>query len=219
MVRSGSFIEVVSMGLFSDVSFVLALERSGPKPDYHAIIRLAAIAVDTLDWSVKDQVDYKIKFVLDRADDSHLTRTSYDETLWDREGVTPQTAANEFSAWCNRHSNRKRQANGSGKEFAVWRMIGWDVGKDQFWLSKWYERLGVKFSPIANGDELNVRDRVRWYFVENPALTAPQRFDLESVANYFHLAKGYEDEENYFWDARNIAELTLRIGRTVAGAE
>lgn len=197
----------------NDVTFFIGIERSGKDANRHAIIRVSAIAVNTINWSQKDVFDSQVAFKVENADPDWLREnTSYTEIEW-TSARRPAEVANDLTRWFDALTTRSRIGK-NGSSYSVWRLAGWNAANDSFWLDKWLERLGIRFRAIESFAELSVRDRVRWYFAENPHLTPPDVLSLESAANYFHC------RTDKFWswsDARNVSAASLEVIQKIMG--
>lgn len=121
------------------------LETSGLDPEKHAIIQLAAVAVDE-SGVVVDQFEVKVKFRRDNADPEALNMNSFDADVWLKEAINPKAAAKQFDAFCKKYATVAKKAK-SGNLYYVAQLAGHNAATfDKPFLDNWYKRLDIWLS-------------------------------------------------------------------------
>lgn len=197
--------------MFDAVVFFVGIETGSKKHETGAIINIAVNAVNMSTIQIVDSWDSRIRFLVDRADRSWLeSQTSYDEHTWEY-AIPPNEAATELSKFLNSASTRRKKS-AKGNEYQTWPMCSWDVAKDNMWLSKWYERLGVKFAPF-DFYSLSLRHRLPWYFIENPSTDQQDLKTLEDAADYFKIKR-----PSGVLDAVGKASVAFSVAQEIFGS-
>lgn len=143
------------------------LETSGLDPKVHAIIQIAAMAVDISNgWQVLEEFERKVLFQVANASPEALEINSYDQETWEREAIHPRQAVGEFSAFLKRHATVAKISK-RGSAYSVAQLAAHHAQFDAEFLQTWYKRLD-EFLP-AN------------YFVMDTLQMALQRQVLDGV--------------------------------------
>ena len=138
------------------------LETSGMDPARHAIIQIAAIAVELEDLSEISEFECKVKFRLENASEDALKVNSYDPEVWDREAIVPSEACQRFTEFLDPFRD-VRGISKRGKEYFTVQTIAYNARFDIEFLQGWYKRLGV-FCP-ANWRAMCTMQLALWSFV------------------------------------------------------
>lgn len=83
------------------------LETGGFDPDKHAIIQIAAIAVDANSLVELETFERKLMFPKSAATEEALKVNSYDPYVWEREAISPDVAVVELTDFLKSHATRQ----------------------------------------------------------------------------------------------------------------
>lgn len=123
------------------------LETGGFDPAQHAIIQIAAIAVDADSFDEVGTFEKKLKFPAEASTQEALEVNSFDPDVWDRHAVGVDEAEQVFSAFLREHATKKCISR-AGKPY--WVSLGCAHNGSSFdgpFLKAWYGRRG-KFMPM-----------------------------------------------------------------------
>jgi len=181
------------------------IETSGLNRFKHAIIQIGAVAVDH-NLEAIDAFDRRIKFKEENADPAALIINGYDRDLWDKEGVKPKDAANDFAKFLREYADVDLVSK-RGKPYTVAQLAGHNADRfDGPFLQEWYKRLD-QFLP-ASYRLLCTYQRAMWYFLERQ-ITAPADFKLTTLCEYFDIP--LDNAHDALHDVRATLELYRRL--------
>lgn len=185
---------------------VFDCETSGLDPQKHAIIQIAAVAVDE-QFRELEAFERKILFLVENAEPEALKLNSYDAAIWEREALAPARVAAEFASFLGRHATVELISKRSGRPYQVARLAGHNAASfDGEFLKAWYRRLGA-FLPA----EYLIRDTLQlalWRF--HGAVEKPASFKLADLCAYFGIELG-ADAHDALADVRATAQLAARL--------
>lgn len=182
---------------------IFDLETSGLQMDKHAIIQIAALAVDFRTLVVLDEYERKVQFQLAQADLEALEKNCFDKEIWRKEAVPPLQVCEEFSGFLRSHAALEMTSKRTGKPYRVAELCGHNSDRfDMPFLMTWFKRLG-KFMP-AYPAALDTCQLSRWHFKHHPVATPPSDFRLETLCRYFGIEGEWHDARD---DARGVLEL------------
>jgi DNA polymerase III epsilon subunit-like protein len=168
------------------------LETAGLDPKRHAIIQLAAVAVDeTLE--VVEAFEAKVRFNERRANKNSLRKNHYHPGVWAKEAQEEKRVARGFADFLRRHTSVS-MTSAKGDAYFVAQLVAHNSAFDGSFLQAWYERTGV-FLP-ARRQVLCTMQRAMWWFSEHPDLVPPKDYKLATLCHYFgvpfHAASAHE---------------------------
>lgn len=170
----------------------LDLETAGLNPKRHAIIQIAAIAVDAKLQPI-EAFEAKIRFDLWRANKTSLRKNHYRKSVWAREAQEEKTVAHEFAEFLRRHATVTKVSS-RGDDYRVSQLVAHNAAFDAAFFQALYTRLGI-YLP-ASRHVLCTMQRSIWYFAESPHLPPPRDFKLATLCQYFgvpfHAAAAHE---------------------------
>lgn len=168
------------------------LETAGLNPDRHAIIQIAAIAVDTLLAPI-EAFEAKIRFDDRTASKKSLRKNHFHRGVWANEALDEKVAAREFAEFLRRHASIP-QTSSKGEAYFVSQLVAHNAVFDGPFLQAWCDRLGV-FLP-ARRLILCTMQRAMWHFAESPSLVPPKDYKLATLCQHFgvsfHAAAAHE---------------------------
>lgn len=153
------------------------LETGGFDEHKHAIIQIAALAVEMADLSIVEEFECKINFKPENATHDALSVNCYDADVWKREAVGPFDACKQFSEFLKRFANVEMISK-AGKPYHVAQLAAYNAEFDARFLQAWYKRLD-QFMP-ASFRAMCVLQRALWHFQEQ-LLPPPKSFKLFDV--------------------------------------
>lgn len=171
-----------------DKIVVFDLETGGKDPERHAVIQIAAVAVDRRDdWAIVDSFEQKVCFRPENAQTEALEVNSYDDAVWKAEAQPPSLVADLFAAFLKEHATSRRIGKTSGKPYVTTLLCGHNAVKfDIPFILKWYKRLGKEGAFFACWWEcLDTIRLAHWVFSERD--DAPENYQLATLADYFGL--------------------------------
>ncbi len=123
------------------------LETSGLDKERHAIIQLAAAAVDNK-FAVIDTFHKHIKFKVSAADPKALLMNAYEESTWAELAESPRLVANDLLHFLNLHATNERKSK-NGRMYKTCTVAGHNIDSfDVPFLRHWFKRLGHDWTPI-----------------------------------------------------------------------
>ena len=168
------------------------LETAGLNPDRHAIIQIAAIAVDE-SLSPIEAFEAKILFDERKANQNSLRKNHFHRGVWAKEAQREEAAAKGFSDFLRRHASVP-QTSSKGEEYFVSQLVAHNSSFDGPFLQAWFDRLKI-FLP-ARRQVLCTMQRTLWHFSENTHLVPPKDYKLATLCQYFgvpfHAAAAHE---------------------------
>ena len=177
------------------------LETGGLNQWKHAIIQIAAIAVDER-FEPVDEFECKVQFKLENADQDALKVNSYDPVVWDAVAIPPAQAADDFGEFLKRYADVELVSRKSGKPYKVTQMAGHNADRfDGPFLTNWYRRL-KKFCP-AYSAVLDTCQLARWTM--QGAKGKPEDFKLGTLAEF--LGIDHVDAHDALSDVRVAVEI------------
>lgn len=183
------------------------LETSGLDPQRHAIIQVAALAVNFDTLSVLESFERKIRFRIENADRQALEVNSYNKEVWEREAVSPAAAELDLTAFLKSHADMEMISAKSGAVYRVAQLVGHNADRfDGPFLQAWYKRLGA-FLP-ASFSVLDSCQYARWFYAERRHLCSPENFKLETLCQHLGLPGNGE-----YHDAMADVNSTLQLVR------
>jgi DNA polymerase III epsilon subunit-like protein len=191
-----------------DLIFV-DLETSGIDPKRHAIIQIAAIAIDN-ELQPVEAFEAKIRFDEHRANKNSLRKNHYQKGIWAREAQKEEEVGRTFAAFLRRHASVP-MTSARGEEYLVAQLVAHNAAFDGPFLQAWYARLGI-FLP-ASRHVLCTMQRAIWYFTENPALLPPKDFKLATLCHYFGATLHAADAHEALSDATATFQLYQALMR------
>ena len=180
------------------------LETAGLDPEQHPIIQIAGVAVNG-ELRELETIELKVKFDEREATPEALQKNSYDQELWEREGVSPPDAAKQFAAFLRRHATVDMFSR-DDRPYLVAQLVGHNgAAFDGPFIHAWYRRLGI-FCP-ARYQTLCTLQRALWYFDEHKHETPPTNFKLGTLCEYFGVSLREEDAHDALADIRATVSL------------
>ena len=176
----------------------LDVETGGLNPNRHAIIQLAAVAVDA-EFQEVDAFEVKLRFSESSATRANLRKNHYSRSRWAREAVEPVDAARNFAAFLRRHASVPTLCR-DGKIARVAQLVAHNAAFDGPFLCAWYERLGI-YLP-ARFQMLCTLQRSLWFFAERPHLPLPDNFKLATLCRYFQVPLHPQEAHEALADVR-----------------
>jgi DNA polymerase III epsilon subunit-like protein len=168
------------------------LEAGGLNPKKHAIIQLAAIAVDE-GFEPLEAFEVKIRFDPRKADPNSLRKNHYSPGQWAREAIDAKAAAVQFGEFLRRHATVPMLSS-EGVTYHVAQLVAHNAAFDAPFLQTWCEKLGV-YLP-ARYQVLCTLQRAMWFFEEHRYKPPPPHFKLATLCHYFgvpfHAASAHE---------------------------
>lgn len=168
------------------------LETAGLDPKRHAIVQIAAIAVDET-LAPLEAFEAKVRFNEKRANKSSLRKNHFHPGVWAKEAQEERQVAQSFSDFLRRHAVVPMTSS-TGETYRVSQLVAHNGAFDGPFLQEWFERLGV-FLP-ARRLVLCTMQRAIWYFTENHELVPPRDFKLATLCQHlgvsFHAAAAHE---------------------------
>lgn len=180
------------------------LETTGLDPQQHAILQVAAIAVDSSLCEL-EQFEAKLRFDPNTVDSRALQRNNYSAEIWEREAVEPSVAASRFAKFLRRHATVD-MLSCEGRAYRVAQLVGHNGEQfDGPFLHAWYRQLEL-FCP-ARYLVLCTKQRALWLFDEDKSLTPPANFKLGTLCQYFGVKLSAENAHDAFYDVRATVEI------------
>lgn len=168
------------------------LETGGLDPKRHAIIQLAAIAVNE-DLQPIEAFEAKIRFDERKANKNSLRKNHYHPGTWAKEALDEEQVARVFAEFLRRHASVPMTSS-KGEKYLVAQLVAHNAAFDGPFLQAWFERLGI-YLP-ARRQVLCTMQRAIWYFAENHHLVPPKDYKLATLCQYFgvtyHAAAAHE---------------------------
>jgi DNA polymerase III epsilon subunit-like protein len=175
----------ISSSIFFD------LETAGVDPKRHAIIQVAAVAVDE-SLEPLEAFEAKLRFDPRRANKNSLRKNHYHPGVWAKQGREPDEAARTFAAFLRRHATVP-MIGSRGTNYQVAQLVAHNAGFDGPFLQTWFERAGI-YLP-ARQQVLCTLQRAMWYFTEVDC-APPKDFKLATLCQCFgvpfHAASAHE---------------------------
>lgn len=160
------------------------LETAGLDPKRHAIVQMAAIAVDST-LTPLEAFEAKVQFDERRANKNSLRKNHYHPGLWAKEAQHEEQAAKSFAEFLRRHASVP-MTSASGETYHVSQLVAHNAAFDGPFLQAWYDRLKT-FLP-ARRQVLCTMQRAIWYFAEHPELVPPRDYKLSTLCQHFGVA-------------------------------
>ena len=168
------------------------LETTGLDPKRHAILQVAAVAVDE-SFNDLETFEAKIRFDERRANRNSLRKTHYHRGVWVRRALDAGEAAKRFADFLRRHASVTKLGS-DGEPFQLAQLVAHNAPFDTAFLQVWYERLCL-FLPVRYQVFCTLQ-RALWYFQEHPDEMPPVDFKLATLCNYFgvpfHAANAHD---------------------------
>lgn len=168
------------------------LETAGLDPKRHAIIQVAAVAVDS-SLHPLEAFEAKVRFDEKRANKNSLRKNHFHRGIWAQDAQDEKDVAHSFAGFLRRHATVPMISSG-GQEYFLSQLVAHNAAFDGPFLQAWYERLNV-FLP-ARRQVLCTMQRAIWYFAENPSEAPPKDFKLATLCQHFgvpfHAAAAHE---------------------------
>jgi DNA polymerase III epsilon subunit-like protein len=162
------------------------LETGGLDENRHAIIQIAAIAVEEETLKEVAQFECKLCFEEGEADAEALAANSYDPAVWAYSALPKREACSGFSAFLKNHATVEMISQRTGRPYYVAQMVGHNAASfDARFLQAFYRKLN-EFCP-AGFLVLDTLQRALWFFRENPQMKKPDNFKLETLCRYFNI--------------------------------
>jgi DNA polymerase III epsilon subunit-like protein len=183
------------------------LETAGLDPTKHAIIQLAAIAVDE-ELSPLEAFEVKIQFDLCHANKSSLRKNHYHPGRWAAEALPPKEAAQGFAEFLRRHATIP-MLSAEGKVYHVAQLVAHNASFDGPFLQAWFEKLRL-YLP-ARYQVACTMQRAMWFFSEHPERPSPENFKLATLLRHFGLEFHAADAHEALADV----SATIRLYRAL----
>lgn len=182
------------------------LETGGLDMQKHAVIQIAAIAVDTADYEELGTFEQKILFDDNEADAETLAMNSYNEKEWDKHGKLPQQTYNLFEEFLEKHATVEKTSK-RGKPYKVAKLAGHNAARfdDPFWRTWVKRKLGDRAWISADYLTMDTVQQALWFFADIGK--EPPSYRLVDLAKYFKV-----DHENAH-DALSDVRATIGISR------
>jgi DNA polymerase III epsilon subunit-like protein len=168
------------------------LEPTGPNATRHAILQIAAIAVDE-NLQPVETFEAKIRFDQRRANRNSLRKNHYQRGLWAKQALEPDIAAKGFASFLRRHASVTRLGS-DGEPYHLALLVAHNAAFDMDFLRAWFERLCM-FLP-ASYLAFCTLQRAMWYFREHPDEPIPGDFKLATLCKHFgvpfHAANAHD---------------------------
>jgi DNA polymerase III epsilon subunit-like protein len=179
------------------------LETGGRDPQRHAIIQLAAIAVDGHTLAPLEEVELKVQFDERRTTKYALRKNSYSRRLWQEQALPEFEAARRFAEFLRRHATYP-EVSRDGTEYRLAQLVAHNAAFDMAFLHAWYARLNL-FCP-ARLQAFCTLQRSLWHVFENPS-TQPRSYRLESLCEHFGVPFAAAAAHDALGDVRATVRL------------
>ncbi len=168
------------------------LETAGLDPKRHAIIQIAAIAVDETLAPI-EAFEAKVRFNEQKANKNSLRKNHYQKGTWAIEAQEEIDVARDFAAFLKRHASIPMTSS-KGAPYFVAQLVAHNAAFDAGFLQAWFDRLKL-FLP-ARRQVLCTMQRAMWHASESPRLLPPKDFKLATLCHAFgvpfHAANAHE---------------------------
>ncbi len=181
------------------------VETSGLE-SHHAVIQLAAIAVDDQTGKEAATFERKVKFNAALASLEALKINHYDPAVWAREAKEPATVIAEFGEWARPYFCIDMVSKSSGKPYRVGKLGGHNVVA--FDLVRLRGMFSTRFFPFSYHTK-DTLQRALWFFDEHPEVKRPESLKLTVLAQYFGIPT--DGAHDALCDVRLSAALALAI--------
>lgn len=182
------------------------VETGGLDPSRHAIIQIAAIAVDRKSLEEVERFECKIQFPESAVDAEALEVNSYDSDLWSKEAVNPVLAEKKFSAFLNRHATRECVSK-RGNTYFTSEGVAHNSSFDMAFLKAWYARRGV-FMPMYPAAFCTLQ-LARWVYFSR--VDSPENFRLETLAHHLGIWSSGDEYHDALADVVATVEVTRKL--------
>ena len=186
------------------------LETGGFNPNKHAIIQIAAIAVDASTFETTGEFECKVQFPHSAADPEALKANNYDADVWATEAIHPDKAAPAFSTFLSDHATVPMVSK-AGKDYVVAQGAAHNAKFDASFIQAWYRRRNAFLSMSFN--VLCTYQLAAWHYLNRD--DAPENLNLETLA--FHL-KIWDSKDKYH-DAMQDVKTTVQIAKRLTRSE
>jgi len=189
------------------------LETGGLDPARHAIIQIAAIAIDAT-YAEAETFEVKIKFRPENAEHDALSVNSYDAEVWEREAISPVEACARFSRFLSSHATVCMKSR-KGSDYYVAQLAGHNAAAfDGPFIQAWYKRLNA-FLP-ASYRVLCTMQRAMWMFHGSDAARCPRDYKLETLCRHFGIS--IDGAHDALGDVRATVRLSRALHEAAAKA-
>lgn len=203
------------MGQNKTVFIDIETDRLDPKTANP--IQIAMIAIESESLFTIEEMELKIYFDISEADESALSRNSYNDRLWISEAIPESHAIREVSDFFNRHSTWNRVSK-KGNSYTTCEIAGHNVASyDAVIISNWFKRNGI-FCPAATWvtgpiDTMHMARCVAW--VKNEQWG--DGYSLSALCRKFEIP--LEDEHDALCDARATVELAKTLKNIIGDTQ
>lgn len=180
------------------------VETGGLDPTKHAIIQIAAIAVDRDSFDEVERFEQKILFPESAAEPEALEVNSYDREVWKKEAVYADAAERAFSLFLKRHATRQCVSK-RGNAYYTAEGVAHNSEFDMSFLRAWYSRRDA-FMPMYPSAFCTVQ-LAKWVYLKRT--DAPENVRLETLAHHFGV---WSPDEEYH-DAMADVVATIAVAK------
>lgn len=180
------------------------LETGGFDPNTHAIVQIAAIAVDAKSFVHLETFERKILFPKSAATEEALKINSYDPEVWEREAINPDLAVVELTEFLKSHATRQC-VSAKGSSYTTAEGCAHNgAGFDGPFLKAWYARRNqfMPMWPVV----LDTHQFALWVYRWRD--DAPEDFKLGTLAKHLGI-----QAEGDLHDALTDVRVTIEVCR------
>lgn len=175
---------------------------------HHAVIQLAAIAINDQTGAEVDSFERKVRFNAALASLEALKINHYDPATWKVEAEEPATVIAKFTAWAKPYACIDMVSKSSGKPYKVGKLAGHNVvAFDLVRLRRMYSTTFFPFSYHAK----DTLQRALWFYDEHPELKRPESLKLSTLCAHFGIA--VDGAHDALCDVRMSAALARAIAK------
>lgn len=188
------------------------LETGGFDPNKHAIVQIAAIAVDAQSLVELETFERKLLFPKSAATEEALEVNSYDPDVWGREAVSADEAAVDLTGFLESHATRQC-VSARGRPYKTAEGCAHNgAGFDGPFLKAWYARRNqfMPMWPVV----LDTHQFALWVYRWRD--DAPENYKLGTLAKHLGVQVS-EDLHDALTDVRVTIEVCRKLREVSKG--